>query len=145
MEKMADSSSKNQLPSVWIQANFTYKREGAGPTMAPSNDWAGPLRAPSSCWVPLQDKQKGATPESGWSEGPCCCRKSSSTLRVERNASGRDHSGHAEAVDMLVNQDHSEAAGAVGSAHQWPQQSSCANEEAWKLVPWSRAPTCPLA
>ena len=106
MEKMADSSSKNQFPSVWIQATFTYKREGAGPTMAPTNGWAGPLMAPTNYWVPLQDKQKGATPESGWSEGPCCCRTSSSTLRVERRASGRDHSGHAEAADMLVNQDH---------------------------------------
>ena len=58
MEKMADSSSKNQFPSVWIQATFTYKREGAGPTMAPTNGWAGPLREPTNYWVPLQDKQK---------------------------------------------------------------------------------------
>ena len=38
MEKTANSSSKNHLPSVWIQATFTYRR-GRGGTHYGTNQW----------------------------------------------------------------------------------------------------------
>ena len=44
--------------------------------------------------------------EAAGLKDPAVAERPPPALRGERHASGRDHSDHAEAVDMLVNQDH---------------------------------------
>ena len=112
IRKLADGEDGRQQlkkpASLSLNSGNFYIQEGRGGVHYGTNQWLSRTAKSTNQLLSASAGQaERCNSRKGWSEAPCCCRTSSSTLRGERHASGRDHSGHAEAVDMLVNQDHS--------------------------------------